>query len=108
MSDMAANQLKSASSAFGYFVLSFCLVIPTIGTIVFFILLDHFPNERLAFGGMACVYLSSVILGLLSAKRFKHYGRAELWALIVGMVLSGASGLVAIGTMILSYVAAGL
>lgn len=105
---MAADQLKSASSAFGYFVLSFCLAVPTIGTIVFFILLDHFANERLAFGGMACVYLSSVILGLLSAKRFRQYGRAEFWALIVGIVLNGVSGLMAVGTMILSYVAAGL
>ena len=108
MSDIVANQPKT-SSAFGYFVLSFCLLVPTIGTLVFFILLDHLSNERLAFGGAACVYLSSVILGLFNTKRFReHYGPAEFWALVVGIALSGVSSLVAAGTLLLSYVAAGL
>ena len=109
MSEIVANQPKTTSSAFGYFVLSFCLLVPTVGPLVFFILLDRLGHERLAFGVAACICLSSVILGLSSTKRFrKHFGRAEFWALIVGIVLSGVSGLAAAGTMILSYVAAGL
>jgi MFS family permease len=108
MSEIVVNQPRT-SSAFGYFVLSFCLLVPTIGTFVFFILLDHLGHERLALGLAACICMSSVILGLSSTKRFKtHYGHAEFWALIVGIVLSGVSGLAAAGTMILSYVAAGL
>jgi uncharacterized membrane protein YbhN (UPF0104 family) len=109
MSDIAVNQLKKTSGAFGYFVLSFCLLVPTIGTFVFFMLLEHLGHERLAFGVAACICLSSVILGLSNTNRFRnHYGRAEFRALIVGIVLSGVSGLAAAGTMILSYVAAGL
>ena len=109
MNDIAANQPKTTSGPFGYFILSFCLLVPTIGTFVFFMLLDHLGDERLTIGGAACLDLSSVILGLFNTKRFgEHYGRAEFWALVVGIVLSGVSGLVATGVLILSYVAAGL
>jgi undecaprenyl pyrophosphate phosphatase UppP len=109
MSEFVANQPKTTCSAFGYFVLSFCLLVPTIGTIALFALLDHLNNERLAFGGAACVYLSSVILGLFCIKRFrKYHERTDFWALIVGITLSGISCLVATGALILSYVAAGL
>jgi hypothetical protein len=109
MSEIVVNQPKATCGAFGYFVLSFCLLVPTIGTLAFFVLLDHLSNERLAFDGAACVYLSSVILGLFGIKRFrKCYGRAGFSALIVGIALSGISGLVAAGVLILSYVATGL
>jgi len=109
MSEIVGNQPKTTSSPFDYIVLSLCLLVPTIGTFVFFILLDHLRHERLAFGGAASVYLSSLILGLSRTKRFREYhGRAEFWALIVGIALSGVSGLVAIGALILIYAAAGL
>ena len=109
MSETTANQPKTSPNAFGYFVLLFCILVPTIGTFVFFVILDHLSHERLAFGGAACVYLGSVILGLSSAKKFREcYGRAEFWTLITAVVLSGISGLVAAGAMILSYAAAGL
>src|SRR5262249_10561126 len=109
MSEIVASQTKTTSSVFGYFVLSFCLLVPTVGTLVFFVLLDHASHERLAMGSAACVYLSSVALGLFSSKRLREYlGRAEFRALIVGIVLSGVSGIVAAGALILSYVAAGL
>ena len=108
MSAIATHQPKTTCSALDYFVLSFCLLVPTIGTLVFFMLLDHLGHERLAFGVAACVYLSSVILGLFSSKRLREYGRAEFWALVAGIVLSGVSALVTAGAMILSYVAAGL
>ncbi len=93
MSEIVPNQSKTKSSAFDWFVLSFCLLVPTIGTLVFFILMDHLRNDRLAVGGAACVYLSSAILGLFSAKRFKvHHEPADFWALIVGIAMCGVSG----------------
>jgi len=103
------NRSEASQGAFGYFVLSFCLLVPTIGTLALFLLLDHLRNDRLALGGAACVYLSSVILGLFSVERFrKHHRRADFSALMVGIVLSGVSGLVAAGALILSYAAARL
>ena len=108
MTEIAVNQPKTRN-AFDYFVLFFCLLVPTIGTLGLLVLLDRLSNERLVLCGTVCVYFSSVILGLFSAKRFrKNHGGADFWALIVGTVLSGISGLVAAGVLILSYVAAGL
>src|SRR5690349_19844209 len=106
MSEIVVNHPKTA---FDYFVLSFCLLVPTIGTLVFVILLDTFSDERLTIGIAACVYLSSAFLGLFKTKRFRQcYGRPEFWALIVGTVLCGVSSMVAAGALILSYAAAGL
>jgi hypothetical protein len=109
MSEIVVNHPKTTCSAFGYFVLSFCLLVPTIGTIALFVVLDYLSNERLALGGAICIYLSSVILGLFSVKSFRKYsGRADLWALIVGIALSGICGLATAGALIFSNVAAAL
>ena len=108
MSEIPGNQSKTASGAFSYFVLSYCLLVPTIGTLASIILLDQM-NEELALAGTACVYLSSIVLGSLNIKRFrKNYERAEFWALIVGIILSGLSCLVAVAVLILHRVAVGL
>ena len=73
MSEMGANAPKPTTSAFDYIVLPFCLLVPKIGTLVFFMLLNHLGHERLALGVASCAYLSSVILGLFSARRFREY-----------------------------------
>jgi hypothetical protein len=100
MSAIAGNQSKT-SSVFGYFVLSYCLLVPFIGTIGLFIVLNHTNHQALVFGGAAGIYLSSLTLGLFSLSTFKKYGRAEFWGLVVGIVLSGICGLLAVGSCII-------
>jgi hypothetical protein len=109
MNEAGANQTKTMPLAFDYFVLTFCILVPTIGTLTFVLLLDYVSNGCLLLGGAIFVYLSSITLGLFNAKRFKNnHGRGETWTLIIFTGLSGISALVTIGVVILIYVAQGL
>ena len=109
MGYIGTNQPKRSPGAFVYFVLSFCLLVPTVGPLVFFIVLYHVENSQLAFGVAACVCLMSVILGLFGVKRFREYNRhAEFWFLIVGVALCGIVGLMAAGALLLVSAAAAL
>ena len=77
MSEVTANQPKTTSAAFDYFVLSFCILVPTLGTLVLLALLDHLVgHEHVALGVIGFVYLSSVILGLYVS----HH--RDFWCLI--------------------------
>jgi hypothetical protein len=103
------SESNTTSDPVDYAILSFCLLVPTVGTIAFFVLLDQVPNERVTLGVATAIYLSSFLLGVLNIKRFKaHHPRGKSWALMAGIALSGISGLVAGGALFLSSAAAAL
>ena len=92
---------KKRSDAFSYFVLSYCLLIPFVGTIALFITWDR-ANEALVFGSAALLYFSGVIVGLLNLKVIKAHGLVEFWASVTGIILSGILGTLSAAACIIS------
>jgi hypothetical protein len=103
------NQTPSARSAYRYFVLSYCLFLPAVGALFFLVVspkVFDIINPVWAFAGLTGVYASSVVLGLLSIRRFADVSsRKDCRALIVGIVLSGLCALLAIGLCTLCHLA---
>lgn len=108
MNDFPAKESQPPSEGLSCFVLMYCLLVPIVGTLVSLILLN-FINEDLTIAGTACLYLSSVVLGVLYVRRFKEYrDRVEFWTLVVGTSLSGICFLVAVAALIFHQAAAAL
>jgi len=104
MDAIAENESRESPSARHYFVLSYCLLVPTAGTFMFFVSIDHINNDALGFLIASGVYLSSVVLGVLNMARFKKLTEREnYWALVVGIILSSVCALLAIGACIFSF-----
>jgi hypothetical protein len=98
-----APDSRKPSSAFGYFVLSYCLLVPFVGTIALFIVLDR-AKDAYVFGGAAAFYFSGMVVGLFNLATIKNYGRVEFWASVVGIVLSGFFGMLSIGASVISLI----
>ena len=83
------SQPTRATMAFFYFALSYCVLIPTLGTIVMLIVLmsANFPTPVCAWA--TCIYLSSVLLGLFSLVLVGRFSpNVSKWLPIVGIALS--------------------
>ena len=91
---------QKTSNAFGYFVLSYCLLVPFVGTIALFVALDR-ANNAFVFGGASAFYFSGVIIGLFNLKRIKNYGSVEFWSSIAGIALSGICGMLSAGVCVI-------
>jgi hypothetical protein len=99
----ASSNNQNPSNTFGYFVLSYCLLVPFAGSITLFIVLDH-AKDGLVFGGAAAFYFSGLVLGLFNLHTIKKYGLVEFWACVVGIVLSGICGILSVGASVISLI----
>jgi hypothetical protein len=100
MNEFPAKEPQPPSEALSCFILLYCLLVPIIGTLASLFLLNLI-NEDLAIAGTACLYLSSVILGLFNVRRFKEYrDRVEYRTLVMGISLSCVCFLIAVAGLI--------
>ena len=105
MNEITENKLPKTSTALGYFILSYCLLVPTAGTLVFYLVSGNFDSPIPPFVAAICFYLSSVIVGLLGLTRFAMlFKREERWGLIVGIILSSICGLLLFVVWVLCHI----
>jgi hypothetical protein len=108
MNELPFKGSKTLSEGLSCFVLVYCLFVPIGGTVISLFLLNSI-NEDLAIAGMACLYLSSTILGAINVKQFRqNRDRVEFWTLVIGMSLSGICFLIAVAALILLRAAVAL
>jgi hypothetical protein len=104
------TQPTKASRAFGYFALSYCSLVVTVGTFTLFLLLGHLSDMHhpiLLFTSASGVYFSSAILGVLGLPGFWRIpGRELFWYLMIGIVLNVIFGFLALGLCILCFMPA--
>jgi hypothetical protein len=93
MSEIMENQPDKKGSLVFYGALSYCLAIPSLGTIALLVVLANTPWPTPVFGWAACIYVSSVAVGLFTLTGVGKISKTvKMWLPVVGIALSSILG----------------
>ena len=91
--DTMENQPDKVAAWAFYAALSYCLAIPSLGTIALLVALANTPWPTPVFGWATCIYVSSIAVGLFTLTGVGKISKTvKMWLPVVGIALSSILG----------------